>query len=57
MTKEELIKNLGSIGFSGSLEYIKNAKDAKEISSIIGQFGVGFYSSFMVRKMESYVYF
>jgi len=48
MTKEELIKNLGSIGFSGSLEYIKNAKDAKEISSIIGQFGVGFYSSFMV---------
>jgi TNF receptor-associated protein 1 len=48
MNTTELKKSLGSIGFSGSLEYLKNAKDSKDVSSIIGQFGVGFYSSFMV---------
>lgn len=49
MTKEELVKNIGTIAKSGSSEFIKALKegdsDAKEI---IGRFGVGFYSVFMV---------
>jgi len=47
MSKEELIKNLGSIGHSGSLEFVKNLQE-KSATDIIGQFGVGFYSAFMV---------
>jgi TNF receptor-associated protein 1 len=49
MNKDEMIKNLGSIGHSGSLDFINNLK-SKNVSNsdIIGQFGVGFYSSFMV---------
>jgi molecular chaperone HtpG len=47
MTKEELEQNLGTIARSGSLEFKKSLEDNKEID-IIGQFGVGFYSAFMV---------
>ena len=47
MSKEELEKNLGTIARSGSLEFKKSLEDNKEID-IIGQFGVGFYSAFMV---------
>lgn len=47
MTKEELESNLGTIAKSGSLNF-KQENEAKEEIDIIGQFGVGFYSAFMV---------
>lgn len=49
MTYDEVVNNLGTIAKSGSLEFLNNLKDdkAKELE-IIGQFGVGFYSAFMV---------
>ena len=50
MTQEELEHNLGTIAHSGSLEFKKKLEEGKEID-IIGQFGVGFYSAFMVAKM------
>ncbi|MCC8073386.1 MAG: molecular chaperone HtpG [Clostridiales bacterium] len=50
MTAEELEKNLGTIAKSGSLNFKKENSDDKNADdiSVIGQFGVGFYSSFMV---------
>lgn len=47
MTKEELENNLGVIAKSGSLNFKQNQEEQEEID-IIGQFGVGFYSAFMV---------
>ena len=50
MSKEELIENLGTIAHSGSKDFLNKIKEAKEKNEldIIGQFGVGFYSAFMV---------
>jgi len=49
MTHEELVTNLGTIAHSGSLEFLKQAvSQNKGDLSLIGQFGVGFYSAFML---------
>lgn len=49
MTHAELIENIGTIAHSGSLDFLKNAAgDEKEEVSLIGKFGVGFYSAFML---------
>ncbi len=51
MTAEELESNLGTIAKSGSLNFKQENEDAQESDiEVIGQFGVGFYSSFMVAK-------
>ncbi|MDZ7264265.1 MAG: molecular chaperone HtpG [candidate division KSB1 bacterium] len=49
MTRDELIKNIGTIAHSGSAEFLKSAvKDTPQGPTLIGQFGVGFYSVYMV---------
>lgn len=50
MTKEELVQNLGTIAQSGAREFLTKVGEAGEATAkdVIGQFGVGFYSVFMV---------
>ncbi|HPS84052.1 MAG TPA: molecular chaperone HtpG [Bacteroidales bacterium] len=50
MTEEEVQKYINEIAFSGAEDFVQKfiGKDEKEISGIIGHFGLGFYSSFMV---------
>ena len=48
MTAEEIDRYINQIAFSGAEEFVEKFKDKKEDANIIGHFGLGFYSSFMV---------
>jgi molecular chaperone HtpG len=48
MDRQELIDNLGTIARSGTRSFLARLKEAKDGAGLIGQFGVGFYSAFMV---------
>ena len=55
MTKDDLVKQLGTIAKSGTSEFLQKKVDeatAAEASDFIGQFGVGFYSSFLGTNLK-----
>lgn len=50
MNKEDLINHIGTIAKSGTADFVSNVKDNGSVVDLIGQFGVGFYSAFMVAE-------
>lgn len=48
MTAEEIKKYINQVAFSGATEFMEKFKEAKDANEIIGRFGLGFYSAFMV---------
>ena len=50
MTAEEIKKYINQIAFSGATEFLEKFKEAKDANEIIGRFGLGFYSAFMVAE-------
>lgn len=50
MTAEEIKKYINQIAFSGAEEFVEKFKEAKDANEIIGKFGLGFYSAFMVAE-------
>lgn len=48
MTADEIKKYINQIAFSGATEFLEKYKDAKDANELIGKFGLGFYSAFMV---------
>ncbi len=53
MNKDDLINHIGTIAKSGTADFVRNVKDNGSVVDLIGQFGVGFYSAFMVaQKVE-----
>merc|ERR1712224_87129 len=55
MNEKDLIKYLGTIAHSGTQRFLKNLSNDKKDTQLIGQFGVGFYSSFIVSDMVTVI--
>ncbi|RWU05430.1 molecular chaperone HtpG [Pedobacter chitinilyticus] len=51
MTADEIKKYINQVAFSGASEFVEKFKDAKDANEIIGKFGLGFYSAFMVADL------
>ena len=56
MTRDELVENLGTIADSGAKTFVQAAQNTeRSLDEIIGQFGVGFYSAFMVQIPSGWI--